>query len=72
MRLIFAESRGDSFHLKSTEFTEVDSRPFGEKKGKRKNIYVRAILHIFYSFYDKPVLAERSVDAARNVSVQWQ
>lgn len=40
MRLIFAESRGDSFHLKSTEFTEVDSRPFGEKKGKKKE-YIR-------------------------------
>lgn len=39
---------------------------------KRKDIYISTILRIFHSFCDKPVLAGKSVDAARNVSVQWQ
>lgn len=56
-------------------FEHKSIRVLSEKRmEKRKDIYiyVSTILRIFHSFCDKPVLAGKSVDAARNVSVQWQ
>lgn len=80
-RLIFAESRGDSPLLPPPPSPPLPPsyhhlNGSRKRKERRKNIYVRTILHVYsciLSFHYKPVLAEKkSVDAARNVSVQWQ
>lgn len=46
--------------------TEVDSRPFGKKNGKKKG-YIYTILRIFHSFCDKPVLAGKSVRCSQRI-----